>query len=292
MTEVIADTKPTCFRLVFDTNEIGRSKGIMPKVCLFEICIFRVMDEKRIDEIVCKVFDKAKKEHASHSKYALSSHIGEQIGLSSKTVERAYDRYINKRKRHGIPQADSVDLFCKYLGFDSFSDYVKKTPSLKTGNAIEKGKVKNDKWIVILVVLLIMVLSFFGYRHLVTVGPEIDSNESVCMTWADSVYVEVSCDIGPLSKFGTEVKPLDKVELKSMKKVRVDAAYVFFGPTGKPLIWYYKNKATEIDYFTAPGLHPVHGETLKKITPYIIETYVPEHRFNANSFVNPSADKK
>ena len=108
---------------------------------------------------------------------------------------------------------------------------------------------------------------------------------NVCMTWADSLYVTVSCDTGPFSTFGTEVKPLDQMKLKNMRKVEVNAAYPFFSEDGKPLVWYFKNTDDEIEYFTAPGLHPTTGETLRKITPYIIQTYVAKHSFKEESFL-------
>ncbi|WP_350290185.1 hypothetical protein [uncultured Croceitalea sp.] len=106
-----------------------------------------------------------------------------------------------------------------------------------------------------------------------------------CMTWADSLYVRVSCEKGPFSQFGTTVDSLDQMKLNKMKKVKVDAAYKFFSNTDEPLIWYYKKSNGEIEYFTAPGLHPTNGETLRKITPYIIQTYVPKHMNKKSSFV-------
>ncbi len=107
-----------------------------------------------------------------------------------------------------------------------------------------------------------------------------------CMTWADTSYVKVSCDMGSLSKYGTPIKPLNPAEFKTMKKVNVSMSFDFFSETtNKPLVWYYKNKNGEVEFFTAPGLHPVNGETLKKITQTIIENYVPLHSNNLNSFV-------
>ncbi|NDV16529.1 hypothetical protein GO009_10870 [Muricauda sp. TY007] len=107
-----------------------------------------------------------------------------------------------------------------------------------------------------------------------------------CMAWADTLYVEVSCATKPYSKYGTSVEPLDKMKLENFKKVEVDMATQFFAEkTNKPLIWYYKNKNGEIEYYTAPGLHPINGETLRKITPYIIQTYVPVHRYKKESFM-------
>jgi hypothetical protein len=112
-----------------------------------------------------------------------------------------------------------------------------------------------------------------------------NATELECMTWADSFYVKISCDKGPFSQFGTTVDSLDQMKLKKMRKVEVDAAYKFFSGANEPLIWYYKKSSREIEYFTAPGLHPTNGETLRKITPYIIETYVPIHSKKENSFI-------
>ncbi len=160
---------------------------------------------------------------------------------------------------------------------------------------VDDGKLKTKKengkrrrFIISISIAFGMMCLFIGIQNYPTYFSNSDPKSNSCMAWADSLYVEVSCETAPFSKFGTEVKPLNKVDLKSMKKVKVDAAYDFFWPTGKPRVWYYKNKANEIEFFTAPGLHPTNGETLKKITPYIIETYVPVHSFNANSFVNPT----
>ncbi|WP_108424525.1 hypothetical protein [Flagellimonas amoyensis] len=113
----------------------------------------------------------------------------------------------------------------------------------------------------------------------------IPNTENHCMAWADSLYVEVSCTSNPYSDFGTKVEPMDRVKLNSFKKVEVSMATDFFSEDEKPLIWYFKTKDGEMEFFTAPGLHPITGETLRKITPYIIETYVPLHINNTDSFL-------
>lgn len=240
------------------------------------------MDEKQIERIVRKVFEKAKKEHASHSRFALSNHVSYHSDLSSKTLERAYDRYINKKKKYGAPQAESVELFCKYLGFEDYADYVKKNPL----DEPEEGA-RRKKWIKITVLIAFgMVLIIIGILKWPTGNPIEKNPTSKCMAWADTLYVEVSCATKPYSKYGTSVEPLDKMKLENFKKVEVDMSTQFFAEkTNKPLIWYYKNKNGEIEYYTAPGLHPINGETLRKITPYIIQTYVPVHRYKKESFM-------
>lgn len=258
------------------------------------------MDEKRIEEIINEVFEKAKKEHASHSRFALSNYIADVITekhryIHPKTLERAYDRYIDKKKKHGPPSAESIDLFCKYLKKTGYKDYLESNP------IEEPSEPKEVKWkwlIATSVAFSVILIATWILWDSVFVGdsdatPRKENlnnskNEKVdgqfsdkqCMTWADSLYVTVSCDTGPFSEYGTDVKPFDSNELQNMKKVEVYAGYPFFADDGSPLIWYYKNKEGEHEYYKAPGLHPVTGETLKKITPYIIQTYVPIHSNN------------
>ena len=107
------------------------------------------MDEKRVAEIAWKVFDKAKKEHASHSRFALANHISVRSDLSSKTLERVYDRYVEKNGKHGPPNAESIDSICKFLGFENYEAYVKKNNSPHKRNRIKKEETIKSKWITI-----------------------------------------------------------------------------------------------------------------------------------------------
>jgi len=248
------------------------------------------MDDNRIEEIVLKVFETAKKEHPSHSRFALSKHVSDHSDLSSKTLERAYDRYINRKRKHGIPQAESVELFCKYLGFESYSDFVKRNP---IGVPDDRKVKKNEKsgngegWKRLIVPISIgfgLIIMIVGVQNW-HVFSQNNLEDKECMTWADSLYVAISCDTSPLSKFGTIVEPIDRIKLKNFKRAEITAGYDFFTVDDKPLVWYYKNKDDEIEYFTSPGLHPTTGETLRKITPYIIQAYVPMHSNKNESFV-------
>lgn len=259
------------------------------------------MNEKRIGEIVKKVYQRANANCVSSAKNALAIHVEDEIfrnhkkKISYRTVERAFERHVFNDKTISERSPESIDLFCKYLGFENFIDYVKSHPIIA-----EPLPKDHRKWKLIIKISLVFgavfttVLFFkeelFPYPK--TDGKKIEKTNEVinsaldtdCMTWADSLYVVVSCDKSPLSKYGTQVKPLDKRELKNMRRVEVTAAYDFFTVTGKPRIWYYKNDEDLYEYFTAPGLHPINGETLKKITPYIIHRYVPVHTNKKSSF--------
>ncbi|MEP3211166.1 MAG: hypothetical protein ABJN95_18405 [Maribacter sp.] len=177
----------------------------------------------------------------------------------------------------------------EYLKFkDSISEEdeldPKKETERKKQEEEEEEKRRRSKRILIVSISIsfaALLLILIGFKYPMS----FNGKPSECMTWADSLYVQVSCDSGPFSLYGTKVDTLDQMKLKKMRKVEVDVAYKFFSDTGEPLIWYYKKSIKEIEYYTAPGLHPTNGETLRKITPYIIETYVPIHFNKENSFI-------
>tara|TARA_R110002126_G_scaffold291651_1_gene454852 strand:+ start:328 stop:585 length:258 start_codon:yes stop_codon:yes gene_type:complete len=78
--------------------------------------------------------------------------------------------------------------------------------------------------------------------------------------------------------------PLDEVILENFRKVKVNISCEFFDDkTGKPLKWYYKS-GNKIEFYTAPGFHPLNGNTLKAITEHIVDKYVTVHTYEASSF--------
>lgn len=245
------------------------------------------MDEKVLGKIVNEVFQQAKKEHASHSKFGLSNHISNETDLSSRTLERAYDRYINNKQKYGIPQAESIDLFCKYLGYEDFGDYVKRNPKSESDERRPiKEKSSKQKSIILISIAFGMILLIYGTQNWFHFTTNNNSFEDKCMTWADSLYMGIPCNTGPFSDYGTKVEPFDEMKLKNFRLVKVSQSYPFFSEDSKPMIWYFKNKEGEIEYFTAPGLHPITGKTLDEITPYIIQKYVPLHSNKEDSFIN------
>ncbi|MXN91938.1 hypothetical protein GR160_11955 [Flavobacterium sp. Sd200] len=103
--------------------------------------------------------------------------------------------------------------------------------------------------------------------------------EEGCMVWRGDHYEEVSCSIEGNSFAGAAlVLPMDRETFAYQKRVSVCDTTTFFLPNGLPRIWYYKVGDNEIEYYTYPGLHPVTGKTLKKITPYMINKYVKHQK--------------
>ena len=244
------------------------------------------MEQQIIEDIVHEAFEKAKQEHAVHSPFALSTHISDHSNLSSKTVQKLHKKYIEKDGSTRKPTSSSIDQLCKYLGYENYGEYyrTRKTAPEKGGKDTPKkgGAARKNRLVGPILVVLIAALMFAAIK---TVWFS-EHPEEGCMTWADTLYIKVPCDRSPYSGQGTAVVPLDKIRLKNFKKVKVDMGTEFFSEqTGRPLIWYSKTNRDELEYFTAPGLHPLTGETLKGITEYIIEKYVPVHRYQPNSFL-------
>lgn len=103
------------------------------------------MDQKQIERIVRQVFEKAKRGSVSHSKYALAKQVVKEISsLNSKTLERAYARYIEKKEAMSTPNPDTVDFFCKYIGYRNYEEYMSENTEQKIVTS-DKNKSKEKK---------------------------------------------------------------------------------------------------------------------------------------------------
>ncbi len=98
------------------------------------------------------------------------------------------------------------------------------------------------------------------------------NNKTRWMIWQNTEYVEVKFDT---KKYHLNQLKLYKSErIKYFKKITVDCNSLFFNSDGTVKIWYGKNNKKELEYFTALGLHPETGKTLKPITKYMINKYI------------------
>lgn len=252
---------------------------------VYKNCIFKAMNEVIIGDVVYKAFEKAKEKCPKNSKYALSKYIEANTTLSSKTLERAYGKYIIKDGKKYELSTESINLLCKYLGYENYEDYATKNKG-RTTQPEQPGKPPKRKLYISLSiafgVLLIIIITALQLNN-----KPVHVTENRCMAWKKNHYEEVSCYLTLNKKYGTKIEPYDSKLITNFKKVEVTMKTDFFTEdTNKPLIWYTKNKDGEIEYFTSPGLHPITGKTLDEITPYIIQKYVPLHSGNINSFAN------
>ena len=246
------------------------------------------MERNYLKEIVCESFKKAESEIPSHSRYALAMHIADKTTLSSKTLERAYDKYVsNKQSKYKNIGDSSVSLLCKYLGYNNYEEYitdnsVSKKPKESTTDPLKSTRDDkvNKRSALLIIVLLICALGGAVYFFSQPPSSQIEK----CMIWVKTEYQLIDCTTNLPPEYRTHVLPYDKNKFKNFKKIEVTMVTNFFDEvTNKPLVWYVKNN-DKIEYFSSPGLHPVTGKTLRVITPYIIDKYVPMYSNNKNSF--------
>jgi len=103
------------------------------------------MNQKQIERIVRQVFEKAKRRSVSHSKYALAKQVVKEISsLNSKTLERAYTKYIEKKDTVSTPNPDTVDFLCKYIGYRNYEEYMSKKSEHKVTTS-DKNKSKEKE---------------------------------------------------------------------------------------------------------------------------------------------------
>ena len=94
------------------------------------------------------------------------------------------------------------------------------------------------------------------------------------MIWVENHYEVVGYDE---VKNKEDVKTINQFELDHFRKISVCDTTTFFknGSHDLPMVWYGKEPITgKYEYFSQPGLHPITGKTLKKISPYIIKKYI------------------
>ncbi|MDR7212664.1 hypothetical protein [Flavobacterium piscis] len=94
-----------------------------------------------------------------------------------------------------------------------------------------------------------------------------------CMQWSNDHYEKVICDLesnGFLSNVGLEPFDERKFELKKLKACDTTS----FFKLGRPCVWYGKSTDGNYECFSAPGLHPETGITLRPITEYMISKHI------------------
>tara|TARA_R110002051_G_scaffold108607_4_gene181343 strand:- start:3332 stop:4063 length:732 start_codon:yes stop_codon:yes gene_type:complete len=241
------------------------------------------MNRNRVEEIIKSVFEKAQLKSVTDAKSALAKLIAEEISegyayIAPKTIERAYEKYILGDTSKGEPSPETIKLLCNYLGFENYGAYVSQQAQIT--DRIKKATSPNLNRKGIFWLVGILIFGLFGVWLIREDVFSTTPNES-CMVWKKMQYEKVSCE----KAYGLKIEPLDEVKLNTFKKVDVTITTTFFSESNaNPLVWYFKHSNGDLEYFTAPGLHPLNGGTLKAITPYIIEKYVPIYGYDPNSF--------
>jgi hypothetical protein len=136
----------------------------------------------------------------------------------------------------------------------------------KSQNFIVDSKIISKKYIILLLGIVVVIGGFTTWNF---------KTEGDCMVWNKDHYEEVSCDVvsNKMSLVSPIVAKKEENIISNFKKLKVCDTTSFF-KLGKPCVWYGKSFEGNYDCFTAPGLHPETGKTLKPITQYIIDRYL------------------
>lgn len=214
------------------------------------------------NKLLLEAFKKAEKDIHTDKPTRLAQHLSDYI------QEQSGEPYGEKSLRNHYTAAkkgDPIDLkkfvanaLSVYLGYESFENFVKAQPSK---HETPKPFYKRYKW-PLAGVLLVLILAL-GYHQL---------TKERWMVWQDDHYVEVSFDEKLLQE--GKLKLFSEERIANFKQMQPDCNTRYRTTTGKSLVWYGKNPAGKLQYFTSPGLHPETGKTLKELSRYMFEKYV------------------
>ena len=226
-------------------------------------------------KVVKKAFEKAKEDIPGRSnKTNRSEHISNVLledlkyQISSRTLRNLYDDSVKKDDREDISiNPNYIQNLCLYLGYGNYNEFLKEYPEDSLGTkdhellAIIK---KNKATLIISLLTIIIVLSVTAF------------NKQRLMIWDETHYVEVDFDVEKYSL--SQLKIYNQERIDNFQRVIPDCKTIFYKEDGTVNLWYGKNNAGELEFFTAIAKHPETEKTLKEITDYIIEKYICKAR--------------
>ncbi len=207
------------------------------------------------EKLIEKVFEKAGRESGKNSVHGKAEYLADHMledykfPVSSKQLTRYY-------KKEYAPSHPLTDHLSQFLGYEDYGAFVHKerVPDYITNR---KSSKKQKAWIIgLILVPLLGVSAYVGYQ----------TGKEECMVWKDNHFEKTICS-GSRNE-----EPLKLSRLKNFKKITPTDTTTFFR-NGKVQAWYDKSD-NELEFFTAPGIHPENGKTLKPVTNYIIEKYI------------------
>lgn len=147
----------------------------------------------------------------------------------------------------------------------SKQDQMKKNNNLG-GNRIPFLKSKYVKITIINITVIVILAIFLATDAL-------SKNKERWMAWKGVQYEEVDYSVNKY--YRGLLEPYNQQTFETFKKVESpDCETRYFNINGNPILWYYKVGKGNLELYTAPGLHPTNGKTLKAITRYMIQTHI------------------
>ncbi|RZK11168.1 MAG: hypothetical protein EOO46_07720 [Flavobacterium sp.] len=170
---------------------------------------------------------------------------------------RPYQKFLHRSKIESNDDEKEVD------DFDFSEEGRYKEEAEEDSFVSSESKSKRS-----MLMIALLVISFFSVGY---VAKDFYFPTKGCMQWQENHYEVVDCDVNGLVSI-SPVVGLDE-DLLEFRKVELKKGMTFF-KYKKPLYYYYKVSRDSVEFFNAPGLHPITNEPLKKITWHMIEKYV------------------
>lgn len=211
--------------------------------------------------IIEAAFKKAERETGRETVNANAKFLSEYIlesykySISTKSVTRYY-------KGESSPNLQVLNYLAQYLGYDNYETYLAWNSGLdkeELDSIPGQQNFLSSKKTLAIISILIIVIAVSGY-----IG--FKNGESHCMVWKHDHYEKVDCT-GSIGE-----KKIVPYIFNNFRKVQVSDTTTFF-KKGEVQIWYDKSN-NDVEFFTAPGIHPSNGKTLKPISEYMIEKYI------------------
>lgn len=212
------------------------------------------------NQLLEEAFEKAREQSGKDSVHGRAEYLSEYMlekfrySVSGKSITRYF-------KGESVPGKEMRDHLAEFLGHENYEAFV--LVSAPESSKPSEEKIMSTRYVpkkslltFLLIVPLIGISAYVGYL----------SGEEKCMVWVTDHYEETRCTGAALE---TEFIPH---LYSNLKKIEVSDTTTFFR-NGQPQVWYNKSN-NELEFFTAPGIHPQNGKTLKPITQYMIAKYI------------------
>lgn len=225
------------------------------------------------NKLLLEAFEKAKTEVNSDSVTPRAKVLSDYILEDSKEpygpriLREKYNSLNNNPESTIVLKKHVEHSLSHYLGYDDYPDFVKNNLGENEKKQKEDHTTKHffdrKKIIVTMILLIIVIVAVLIYNYV---------NRQRYMVWNEDHYIEVNLDVNKYNL--NQLKFYKEDRINDFKKVSPNCEYAFFNKDGTVKIWYGKNKQKELEFFTALGLHPETGKTLKPITKYMINKYL------------------
>jgi hypothetical protein len=219
-------------------------------------------------KLLSEAFKKAKAELESDRISHLSQYLSDYIVEDSKEPYGEKILRVNYNKINNQPdekiylKEHAAESLSHYLGYSNFTDFIHNNQSPETYTRTKTTNfIKQNKLVIIIGVVIITGLLIYN-----------SATRQKWMVWEDDHYTEVEFD--PEKYKVNQLKIFKEERIQFFKKVTPNCEDEFFNEDGSVKLWYGKNKNKDLEYFTALGLHPETGKTLKPITKYMIDKYI------------------